>query len=295
MPELPEVESVRRSLSPGLTGSTITRATLLRADIVTGDAGPADLLQGQRVVELRRRGKQLAILADSGRVLLVHLGMTGQLRWHNPQPSAGRHDHVHARWSVRPARPKPGESGATLIFRDPRRFGGLWTLPTPAALDVHWSRLGPDALEITGEALGAAGQRSRRAIKALLLDQAALAGVGNIYADEALFAASIHPRRRASSLSDEEAQRLAASVRAVLAAAIDAGGSTLRDYVSGDGVPGGFQERHAVYGRAGRPCTRCGSRLASALIAQRTTVWCPRCQQSSRGVRPSTARLPSSR
>jgi formamidopyrimidine-DNA glycosylase len=282
MPELPEVESVRRSLTPHVLGRRIVAVDLARRDIVTGEHSPDALLVGSCMVELRRRGKQLAIIADNGRLLLVHLGMSGQLFWLAPGAGAPRADHIHARWSLAT---ESGAPAGEIIFRDPRRFGGLWTLPDHAALEHHWRALGPDALTITPAQLAAAVATSRRAIKTLLLDQHALAGVGNIYADEALHASGIHPRYRADRLTAAQVVRLAGAIRRVLAASIRAGGSTLRDYVQGDGTRGGYASRHKVYGRAGEACRTCGEPLASAVLGQRMTVWCRSCQPLS--VRPS--------
>jgi len=164
-------------------------------------------------------------------------------------------------------------------FRDPRRFGGVWALDSMTMLEaLRWSMLGPDALDIDGTRLHEALRRTRRGIKSALLDQAIIAGVGNIYADEALFRAGIRPRRSASRLTRKHVDCLARCIREVLTAAIESGGSTLRDYLDASGARGTFQSRHTVYGRGGQPCIRCGSRLKKDVIAQRTTVWCPRCQ-----------------
>ncbi|MBX3404997.1 MAG: hypothetical protein KF699_16425 [Phycisphaeraceae bacterium] len=319
MPELPEVETIRRTLAPVLIGRRILAAELLRRDILIapgdppggfsrqraslrrGSASapariarpsrfePADLLQGCTVTDILRRGKQLAIIAAphraaapapraaAPRALVVQLGMTGALEAlpaNIPTPRAAV-PHTHALWSLEPVRGK----AAAIAFIDPRRFGGLRALPTLADLHTLWSALGPDALEIDGPPLWNALRTSRRAIKAALLDQAVLAGVGNIYADEALFRAGISPRTLAAKVRPARCSLLAAAVREVLAEAVAARGSTLRDYRDAAGLAGEFQARHAVYGRAGQPCTRCRGTLRSAAIGQRTTVWCPRCQR----------------
>lgn len=276
MPELPEVESIRRGHEPRLVGACLTRVDLHRGDIVTGDASPHALLEGATIARLDRRGKQLAIIALDGRTLVVHLGMSGQLRWQPFDAPAVNHDHVHADWTVTKA--LGGDPSGTLVFRDPRRFGGLRTLADEGALARHWGTLGPDALGITAADLADACRATRRAVKPVLLDQRVLAGVGNIYADESLFAARIHPARAADTLREDEFGHLASSIRSVLARAIDAGGSTLRDYVNADGAPGGFAHLHAVYGRGGKPCRRCSTTLRADVLGQRTTVWCPVCQ-----------------
>lgn len=285
MPELPEVERIRQTLEPHLVGRVIMRARLRRRDIceswVTGKAGPrrarttaAMLLEGATVKELRRKGKQLAVVARDGRVLCVHLGMSGRLTWR--QRLAGAKLHDHAFWEVRPPR---GGQGGQVVFRDPRRFGGLWTFDSPAQMEaLRWAGLGPDALTLRGTHLAETLEGARRPIKAALLDQRVAAGIGNIYADEALFISRINPGRLARDLARADAAALAVAVRKVLRAAIRAGGSTLRDYRDGNDRPGRHQFRHAVYGRAGRSCTRCGTPLVSGVVAGRTTVWCPRCQ-----------------
>jgi formamidopyrimidine-DNA glycosylase len=288
VPELPEVESVRRSLLPHLRGRTITSAELRRRDILIapGDppggfprqrsAGkrrpspvtPADLLVDSVVSDILRRGKQLAIIASSGRALGVQLGMSGTLELLPAREEPDR--HTHALWTL--------DNSKCFRFHDPRRFGALRIFPTRAALDAHWSSLGPDALTITAAQLHAGLSKSNRPIKAALLNQQVLAGVGNIYADESLHLAHINPRIRAHRLTAAHLDALAAAIRLVLSQAVDAGGSTLRDYTDADGRPGSYQSRHAVYGRGGLPCPTCSRPLATALLAQRTTVWCRDCQ-----------------
>lgn len=294
MPELPEVERVRLTLLPRMVGATVERVALARGrrDIVTGPARPADLLQGCLIAELRRKGKQLAIIARPGdakaqasRVLIVHLGMSGQLLHLAPGASPDEPTHVHATWHLADRATSTHErgprraSGPRLLFRDPRRFGGLWTLPTLSSLELHWRSLGPDALndDIAPALAGVA--RSTRAIKAALLDQAVLAGVGNIYADESLHLAGVSPTRPCRTLREHEIAAIARAVPAILRRALDAGGSTLRDYRDASGAAGTAQTLHAVYGRGGQPCASCGTTLRTTQVAQRTTVWCPRCQE----------------
>lgn len=297
MPELPEVESTRRTLEPLLLGRRVLSATLTRRDILTlpGDppggrsrsrptpAQPEDLLAGQTIASLRRHGKQMAIVANSGRALVVHLGMSGNLFTEAPGPSSPGPSpapptptpapaHRHAHWLL--------DDGQTLAFTDPRRFGGLWALPDPGALEARWALLGPDALTITTPQLRIALGSSRRPLKAALLDQNAVAGIGNIYADESLHHAGLCPTRPAHSLTAPELNRLASALRTLLRRAVQLGGSTLRDggYRNGDGEPGSYQSAHAVYARAGQPCPRCGLALWSDRVAGRTTVWCRTCQ-----------------
>ncbi len=305
MPELPEVERVRASLEPGLVGRTVVSVAVDRRDVVVGPGDPpagfsrqrgagarrpvrldpAWLLRGERVAGVLRRGKQLAIVSDA-RAVVVHLGMTGQLRLITDGGGAGPTPagHVHVRWTL--------DNGSRVLFRDPRRFGGVWALTSRAELEDRWSELGPDAIGISSTELKAAFTGVRASLKAAMLDQRRLAGLGNIYADEAAFAARLHPARPAGSLTDAELRRLAAAIRQTLARALAAGGSTLRDYADAEGRPGSAQLRHKVYGRAGRSCRRCRGVLTSATLAQRTTVWCPECQP---GGTPSRPGFPSDR
>ena len=297
MPELPEVESIRLSLLPRLVGRRVVGAVLHRRDVLVAPGDPyggfarqrgagrgkvrpnrvskAELLEGAVVTRIERRGKQLAIIAESATLgreiaLGVQFGMSGQLFHRAAGQRVADASHIHAEWRLK--------DGGRLVFRDPRRFGGLRSFPSLEALQEHWAALGADALHIGGEELAAALKGSGRAIKAALLDQSVAAGVGNIYADEALFAAQIAPARRAADLTRAECVRLAETIREVLANAIEAGGSTLRDYVDADGNPGSFQLAHKVYGRAGEACVACGAELSSTVLAQRMTVWCSRCQ-----------------
>jgi formamidopyrimidine-DNA glycosylase len=274
LPELPEVETVRRSAERFLKGNAVASVRLARRDVVRGSWRRFPLLEGATIARVVRHGKNLAILAEDGRALGVHLGMTGQLLCLPAGARATRTDHVHATWRLE----RRGELIGRLLFRDPRRFGGLETFEDEASLRERWARLGPDAATVGGEALRAALGGSKRPVKAGLLDQEAVAGIGNIYADEALFAARIHPLRRCDALTGEEWESLAREVRRVLAEAIEARGSTLRDYRDAEGAAGSFQTRHLVYGRAGAPCARCGRPLTRLTVAQRTTVACDACQ-----------------
>lgn len=290
MPELPEVESIRRSLEPRLLGRAVRSATLHRRDVLVLPGDPfggfarqrgaarhtrprrargVDLLADADITALHRHGKQLALMASTGHVLVVQLGMSGQLFHRAAGERVPDTTHIHATWRFDDGR---------LIFRDPRRFGGLRALPTTHDLQQLWSTLGPDALTINPDALSASLADAARPLKAALLDQSLIAGVGNIYADEALHLARLSPTRSAAQLSASDTTRLATAIRQVIAHAIEAGGSTLRDYVDANGDPGTYQLSHAVYGRGGQPCTRCGKTLRSTILAQRTTVWCPHCQ-----------------
>ncbi|MEX0887359.1 MAG: DNA-formamidopyrimidine glycosylase family protein [Phycisphaeraceae bacterium] len=306
MPELPEVENVRLALLPRLVGRRVVEARLRRADVLRvggvrgggggGGAGARSaqrtlqgqaLLAGQRIVDIQRLGKQLALIDDGGACVCVHLGMSGSLRFEagGTRPPAAVDGHAHVVWRLAGsggAGDQPGGrggGGGWVIFRDPRRFGGVWAYPSLAALEAErWARLGPDALAVTPGPLHRRLQGTRRAVKAALLDQGVVAGLGNIYVDELLHGCGLSPTRVAATLGRDEVTRLVRRMRALLTRAIAAGGSTFRDYVNGDGETGRYQGQHRVYGRAGEACRGCRSSLATAVVAGRTTVWCRRCQ-----------------
>lgn len=278
MPELPEVETVRRTLKPHLVGVVIRGVELRRPDVCRAfsSAGrrvrpsPALLLAGATIRALERRGKHLAVLARDGRALDIHLGMSGSLLL-NPATDP---PHAHVRWSL---------SRGSLVFADPRRFGGIWAFPSLDALRTsRWTALGPDALGARANDL-APWLASRRPLKTLLLDQARLAGVGNIYADEALFRCGLNPLRPGASLRPGDLAALTAAIRTTLARAIAARGSSIRSYRDGLGVPGEFQARHMVYGRSGQPCRSCRTTIESRVVTGRTTAWCPTCQPADSG------------
>ncbi len=283
MPELPEIEHLKRTLEPVLVGSEVTSVRLLRRDILHCRSGhgkettrikPERLLVRSRIIGLGRRGKQLALFSESGKAICIHLGMSGQLQFlpGNSRPENSR--HVHCVWTIR----GPKSSGR-LIFRDPRRFGGIWIFATLDELHrSRWSRLGPDALDIHSRTLFNQLTRTRKSIKSALLDQSLIAGVGNIYADECLFSSRIHPARPSNELSTDEVTQLARHLRKTLQNAIRAGGSTVRSYLDGNGDAGTYAFKHRVYGRANKPCVICQTPLCRMTIAQRTTVFCPTCQ-----------------
>ncbi|ROR34277.1 bifunctional DNA-formamidopyrimidine glycosylase/DNA-(apurinic or apyrimidinic site) lyase [Inmirania thermothiophila] len=276
MPELPEVETTRRGIAPHVEGrrllGAVVREARLRRPV------PPDLhrrIAGARVRAVARRAKYLIlelIREDSpAGALLIHLGMSGSLRVLDANAPPGPHDHVDLRL----------EGGRALRLRDPRRFGLVLFCPGDPPAHPLLAGLGPEPLDpgFDGAALAAALHGRRSAVKAALLDQKVVAGVGNIYACEALFEAGIHPARPAGRIAPVRLARLAGALRAVMAEAVAAGGSTLRDFVGGDGRPGYFQHRFRVYGRAGAPCPRCGGAIRRRLLAQRVTYYCPRCQR----------------
>lgn len=285
MPELPEVETVRRELETGLRGWRVIDVSIRRHDIVewpehAGTSEKASLLLGDTIAGTHRHGKQFAIESASGRLLRVHLGMSGQFVLTAPEslPESFKLDaHDHVVWTLE----HRGEQ-RTLAYRDPRRFGSLRPFATRVELDDTWKLLGPDALNVSNEAFAELVHKRSRHIKALLLDQASIAGVGNIYADEALFRAGVHPTRISSTLPDAKVLELATAIRDILSEAVRGKGSTIRDYRTSGGDSGSYQDRHLVYGRGGEPCTRCRALLKQTQVSQRTTVFCARCQPSYR-------------
>ncbi len=270
MPELPEVEVTRRALLRPLCGSRVLDVDMAKALRWPLQCTPQSLA-GQRIEDIGRRGKYLLLGLEQGQ-LIVHLGMSGSLRWHGAGTAPPRGPHEHFR-----LRTDRGE----LRLNDPRRFGAvLWHADarTPHPL---LGRLGPEPLDpgFEGQQLWRAVHARRAAIKPLLLDQAVVAGVGNIYACEALFRAGIDPRTPGRKLSLRRCQQLLDALRATLEQALCAGGSTLRDFCSSDGAQGHFQQQAMVYGRAGQPCRRCAAPIAQMPQAQRSTYFCRHCQR----------------
>ncbi len=263
MPELPEVETIVRGLAGRLRGRRIERVEAGRSRVVRGDVGQA---AGYRVAGLQRWGKHILVELERRRaraLLVVHLGMTGQLVW-NGQP--GKHTRVTIALG----------GGDELLFNDIRQFGRFeWAPRLPERL----AALGPEPLEIRREEFVGRWRARRTMAKALLLDQRFLRGLGNIYADEALFRARIHPRAIAARLRPQRAAALHGAIRAVLREAIRRGGSSIANYVSSDGEPGWFQLRHRVYRRTGLPCVACGTLIRRLAIASRSSHFCPKCQR----------------
>lgn len=286
MPELPEVETIRRTLAPVLVGARVSAA--LRG------AHPEDIVRdpwsvflrgvrGRTIAALERRGKYLALRFHDETRLVVHLGMTGELRAGHPAEFPGAHCHVALvlrAGTALPATLVDHRQRFLLRYRDTRRFGRMLLLD--AAGWESFSRwLGPEPLDpgLDARAFWQTLAKRRSPVKAALLDQALLAGVGNIYADEALFRAGIHPARRCVTLSLADVQRLLEALRAVLEEAIAGAGTTIRDYRNGAGRAGSFQFRLAVYGKPpGTPCPRCGAALERVRLAGRSSTYCPRCQ-----------------
>ncbi len=290
MPELPEVETTRLGLLPHVEGRRVAGVVLHRPDLrwPIPDA-ICSALPGQRIHAIRRRAKYLLFDTDVGSALL-HLGMTGSLRVLPRDTPLRPHDHVEIALEG-----AGGVPGPVLRFNDPRRFGcllwqapgethpllaGLGPEPLSDALDVAaFDGAAFDGAAFDGDYLFARSRGRRAPVKTFLMDQAVVVGVGNIYAAEALFMAGISPLRAAGSVSKARYRVLADAVKAILNHAIRRGGTTLRDFISPDGAPGYFEQELLAYGRGGEACPRCGRSLRQALIGQRASVWCTRCQR----------------
>ncbi len=270
MPELPEVETTRRGLAPHVEGRTVAGVVLRRPDL-RWPIPPeiARELPGQRIAAVRRRAKYLLLDTAAGSALL-HLGMSGSLRVLPADAPVRAHDHVDLAL----------DSGRVLRFNDPRRFGCLLWQP-PGQTHALLAGLGPEPLSeaFDGDYLFALSRGRKAPVKAFLMDQRVVVGVGNIYAAEALFAAGVSPLRPAGRVSRERYRQLAEAIKRILRYAIGRGGTTLRDFLDPDGAPGYFEQELAAYGRGGEPCPRCGRPLKQAAIGQRTTVWCGHCQR----------------
>jgi formamidopyrimidine-DNA glycosylase len=272
MPELPEVETTRRGISAALVGhsvaSFVLREPRLRWRV---EDGLGRVLAGQRVIDVRRRAKYLLLALERG-TLIAHLGMSGSLRVMPAAAPLMTHDHYDLVL----------DTGLCLRFNDPRRFGSLHWCTGDVEEHPLLASLGPEPLEENGldAAYLARKARGRRAaVKLFLMDQRVVVGVGNIYASEALFRAGVRPRRAAGRLRRAEWERVVSAIRAVLGDAIRQGGTTLRDYVNSDGSPGYFQQQLFVYERDGEPCRACGTAIRHLVQGQRSTYFCPTCQQ----------------
>lgn len=270
MPELPEVETTRRGIAPHLEGQRVSRVIVrdrrLRWPI------PEDLdvrLSGQRITRVERRAKYLLIEAEVG-TLVAHLGMSGSLRMVPANQPPAKHDHVDIVL----------ESGMALRYTDPRRFGAMLLTTSPLEHELL-RNLGPEPLTdaFDGKRLYTLSRGRNMAVKPFIMDNAVVVGVGNIYASEALYAAGIDPRRAAGAISRTRYDALAVAIKRILAYAIERGGTTLRDFVGGDGKPGYFQQELFVYGRAGELCKACGNTLREIRLGQRASVFCAKCQR----------------
>jgi len=268
MPELPEVETTRRGIKPWVHQQKIVRLIIRQGSLrwpVT--EGLPELVRGQIIVGVMRRAKYLILKLEHGS-MLVHLGMSGSLRVAKPDTPWRKHDHIELQLG----------NGATLRYHDPRRFGAwLWSSGEHDQL----AHLGPEPLssDFDGERLWQMGKGRKMAVKPFIMDNKIVVGVGNIYASEALFRSGIRPNRAAGRISKKRYLVLGEHIKDVLAAAIEQGGTTLRDFVNSSGEPGYFQQTLAVYGRGGEDCIDCGGVLKDIRLGQRSSVFCPNCQR----------------
>jgi formamidopyrimidine-DNA glycosylase len=278
MPELPEVETVRQGLILSLLGDAITKVEVLRDDSI-GHPSPelfAGLLPGHRFVDVGRRGKYLLIKLSAGAGLAVHLRMSGRLLLTKGRAKSSKFLRVRIVL----------ESGRELWFEDMRVFGRLWFVPPDSTFETvipGLAELGIEPLpQLSGFSLLKLFKNKTQAVKSALLDQRLIAGIGNIYADESLFLAGVHPQTKAGSITLQQANRLANQIKIVLEKAIALGGSSVRDYTDSRGVNGNYQNDAGVYGRAGQPCRVCGKAIKRLKLAGRSTHFCPQCQSRGR-------------
>lgn len=291
MPELPEVEVTRRRIAAVLVGRTFARVQTTKPSyfFITPPEKLKRALVGCTVKALVRRGKYLLVEIDGGAQLLLHLGMTGQLFSSNVTsvrllsaavraslaPEEQRRFepdlHTHLRLSF-------ADDGPDVFFRDVRKFGKVQLL-APGEPSERLAKLGVDALELSGGALFESTRGRSVAIKSLLLDQSAIAGAGNIYADEALFLAGVRPRRRARKVTRDECARIAEELKRVLLRSIETGGSSISDYIAPDGSDGAYQDERRVYAREKQPCLKCGTTIKRIVIGQRSAHYCAECQK----------------
>jgi len=269
MPELPEIETVSRALRPNITGLTVSQV-IKRREKLRMPIPDLDFLVGQTVLGTDRRSKYLIVNFAQGQ-LLVHLGMSGFLHWAEPNDEVGKHDHWDMEFT----------DGRILRLRDHRRFGCVLWQPKDTIHDAL-THLGPEPLEdaFTKEVLKQQIGKKSSPIKTVIMDASVVVGVGNIYANEALFHSKIDPHTKACDLSDTHLEKLVIAIKFVLNEGIRLGGATLRDYHSVDGSDGLFAQFTKVYGRAGQPCVVCQSLIKSEMLGQRNTFWCPKCQKT---------------
>lgn len=271
MPELPEVETTRRGIKPYIEGQVIHKVVVrdkrLRWPVPDNLPG---LIEGKTIRTIDRRAKYLLLNTDSG-FLIIHLGMSGNLRILQQPESPQKHDHVDIVL----------KNGHCLRYHDPRRFGAVLWSELPANEHKLLKALGPEPLEteFTAKRLYQLSRGRTQAIKTFIMDNHVVVGVGNIYANEALFKAGIRPDRPCGKVSLERYERLVSSIRETLAKAIEQGGTTLRDFVGADGKPGYFKQELLVYGKAGQPCTHCSSLIKEIRLGNRSTCFCSKCQR----------------
>jgi len=277
MPELPEVETVVRGLRGPLIGRRIAGVRFGKTDFIDDPAALSEALPGCRIVRVERYGKFISLAlepTDAARTpvqFMIHLGMTGQLMTRRASDAVAKHTHVFVEL----------DEDLELRYTDARRFGRMLLVTSEKKAEFH-SRLGREPLDISeAEFAELIGKRHAR-IKALLLDQSVLRGMGNIYTDESLWRARIHPAHEAARLNGEQLKELYRALRRVLAAAIKLRGSSISDYLDAEGLPGDYQSRHRAYGREGKPCPRCRTPIRRIIVAGRSSYFCPQCQRAPR-------------
>lgn len=271
MPELPEVETTRRGISPHIVGKKIKTVTVRNGQLRWPiESSLPKILSGSKLKDIERRGKYLVLKFEQGHVLW-HLGMSGSLRICKKSETPKLHDHIDVAFS----------NGNILRYHDPRRFGAVVWTQEPVAEHKLIAHLGPEPLspDFTAEYCFEKSRKRKQAIKTWVMDSKIVVGVGNIYANESLFNAGIHPLKPAGKVSRVQYTRLCHEIKTVLEKAINQGGTTLRDFVGGDGKPGYFAQQLNVYGRGGEPCTQCGKALIEKNVGQRSTVYCTNCQK----------------
>jgi formamidopyrimidine-DNA glycosylase len=271
MPELPEVETIRRGIKPLIVGKVVS-CSILRSTRLRWSVSSRELqtLNGQQVLDVARRAKFL-ILRFSSNWLVLHMGMSGTLRFCRPEAPALKHDHFDLVF----------RDGTRLRFRDPRKFGGIIFFRENPLFSNFLSGIGPEPFseEVNGRYLYNKARGKKVPVKSFIMDQRIMAGVGNIYANEALFLSRIRPSRAAGQVAEKRYEMLAQNIRQVLSRAIEAGGTSIRDFQNENGDPGYFALELLVYGKAGCPCPQCGERLSTARIGQRSTFFCQKCQK----------------
>lgn len=271
MPELPEVETTKRGIAPHVTGAAVKKVVVRQPQLrwpVTD--GIHQILSGETLQSVNRRAKYLLLHFPQG-VLVIHLGMSGSLRVVRPDAPINKHDHIDIAFN----------NDWVLRYTDPRRFGSVLWVEEPVENHKLLASLGPepDTDEFSGERLYQLSRNKQQAVKTFIMDNAVVVGVGNIYANESLFQSGIDPRRPAGKISRKRYDVLAERIKVVLAKAIEQGGTTLRDFVGGDGKPGYFKQKLQVYGRGGESCVVCSATLKEVKLGQRASVFCPQCQR----------------
>jgi formamidopyrimidine-DNA glycosylase len=269
MPELPEVETIVRDMNDEISGAQIKNIDFKTLSVWRGKIPTRKSSAGVKIIEFQRLGKHILIHLSNRHTLIIHLKMTGRLTLHKSGLKPSKHTHLIIEFDER-----------ELHYNDIRRFGFIDYLKTSEIMNAEYiARLGPDALAISKDEFIKAVKSKNRPIKAALLDQAVISGIGNIYSDEALFQARIRPSRRASNISKTRLTTLGRNIKIVLKKAIDARGSSVSDFVDGSGRRGTYQNHHKVYGRAGESCFSCGTEIKRRIIAARSSHYCPRCQR----------------